>query len=148
MNWKWKILIALVGNRILIFFLSLALLTVIYIIYRRVFVPRDRLRSKTIEAIIPTLECIGVFDEQVVTANQTTVTYKANRQFGQHFTALKSMEDYEKAKVTLFRSIEDKLKETLTANPAADLSKYESAFGITIVNVASGSGAGRDQEAG
>ncbi len=139
---KIQFVIGLIGVRVLILLLALLAMTAIYIIYRRVFLPRSR--SKSIEAIVPTLECIGAFDEQVVTANRTTVTYKANRQFAQHFTAEESIEDFEKAKVMLFKSIEAKLKETLAANPGADLSKYESAFGITIVDVAAGTGAGED----
>jgi hypothetical protein len=63
----------------------------------------------------------------VVTAHQTSVTYQARRQFARHFTALKSVEDYEQAKAALFNAIEDKVKEALAANPSADLGKYESA---------------------
>ena len=140
-----KILIALIGLRMLIFLLVLLALVVIYIVYRRVFLPRNRARSKAIEALIPTLDCIGAFDEHVLTTNQTTVTYQANRQFAQHFTAAGSIEDFEKMKVMLFKSIEDKLTETLAANPGADLSNYESAFGIPILSVASASAAVKDE---
>lgn len=132
-----RVLLFLVGDRIVILLLSLCALVVIYIVYRRVFLLRDRSRSKTIEAMIPTLECAGVFDQRILTVNQTTVTYQAQRQFAMHFTAAGSIDEVEKAKVLLFKGIEDKLKETLAANPGADLSSYESAFGIAILNVAS-----------
>jgi len=59
-----------------------------------------------------------------------------------HFTAGGSIEALEKANVMLFKTIDDKLKETLAANPRADLSKFESAFGITILSVASAGTAG------
>ena len=46
----------------------------------------------------------------------------------------------------LFNTIDDKLREALDADPRADLSKYESVFGITIVDVAFIGAASKDQE--
>ena len=69
---KIEVLIGIIGVRVLILLITLLTLAGIYILYRRVFLPRSR--SKSIDALIPTLECIGAFDEQVVTANRATVT--------------------------------------------------------------------------
>jgi len=120
-------------GRMIILVVSVLTVAAIYTVFY-VVIPRRR-RPKTIEEVIPRLDSIGVFDERVFSTNNRVVTYKASRLFAANFAQLKSDEDFEKAKVTLFDAIEGKLKETLSANPGADLSKYESAFCITIISV-------------
>ena len=122
-------------GRIVILFVGLLAMTGVYVAYR-VLVFRKK-PHKTLDVIVAALDSIGAFDERTITTNQTTVTYKANRQFARHFTEADSNEDFEKTQEVLFNALEDKLREALAADPGADLSKYETAFGIDILSVTS-----------